>query len=190
MLAVALTNGSNTTEQFHFYDEIDSNAGKTASGRLAIRLLPLAIEIGVSGSAGPQDRATDTAALDVVLRRRSDGALGARRAQGPVDDRATPTASRRRACTAWTCTSGGYLELDAMLTSSLGVLGRGEYRDAFVWLADQRAYLTKSWRATVGVRWVLTPRAVFKAEYLRNGEYGGVPPIANDVFTTSLVMGF
>ena len=49
MLAVALTNGSNTTEQFHFYDEIDSNAGKTASGRLAIRLLPLAIEIGGVG---------------------------------------------------------------------------------------------------------------------------------------------
>src|SRR5881394_4020668 len=52
VLAVALTNGSNTTEQFHFYDEIDSNAGKTASGRLAVRLLPLAIEIGASGSAG------------------------------------------------------------------------------------------------------------------------------------------
>ena len=32
---------------------------------------------------------------------------------------------------------GGYLELDAMLTSSLGILGRGEYRDAFVWLGDR-----------------------------------------------------
>ena len=78
MLAIALTNGSNTTEQFHFYDEIDSNAGKTASGAAVDPpALPLAIEIGVSGSAGPQDRATDTAALDVVLRLRSDGALGA-----------------------------------------------------------------------------------------------------------------
>ena len=59
MLALALTNGSNTTEQFHFYDEIDSNAGKTGSGRLAVRL-PLSIEVGLSGSYGPQDRTTDT----------------------------------------------------------------------------------------------------------------------------------
>ena len=82
MLAVALTNGSNTTEQFHFYDEIDSNAGKTGSGRLAIRLPLLSIEIGASGSDGPQDRATDTAhpmwfyGFDLL------GALGPRRRQG------------------------------------------------------------------------------------------------------------
>ena len=37
---------------------------------------------------------------------------------------------------------------------------------------------------------MITPRAVAKAEYLMNGEYDGVPPIADDVFTTSLVMGF
>jgi len=77
-----------------------------------------------------------------------------------------------------------------MLTSSFGVLGRAEVRDAFVWLADQRAYLTKSWRATVGLRWVLTTRAVLKAEYLKNGEYGGIPKVANDIFTSSLVMSF
>src|SRR5205085_1204133 len=65
---------------------------------------------------------------------------------------------------------GAYLELDAMVTSSFGVVGRGEFRDAFVWLGDQRAYLTKVWRATLGLRWVLTPRAVVKAEYLLNGE--------------------
>jgi hypothetical protein len=85
---------------------------------------------------------------------------------------------------------GGYLEVDAMLTSTFGVLGRGEFRDAFVWLSNQRAYLTKSWRATVGIHWILTSRAVFKAEYLKNGEYGDIPPIANDIFTTSLVMSF
>ena len=77
-----------------------------------------------------------------------------------------------------------------MWTPSFGMLGRGEYRDAFVWLSDQRAYLTKSWRATFGLRWVITPRAVVKAEYLHNGEYGGIPTVANDIFTSSLVMGF
>ena len=61
LLAGALTNGSSTTEQFHFYDEIDSNAGKTASGRLAFALpLPVRIELGVSGIYGAQDRAPDS----------------------------------------------------------------------------------------------------------------------------------
>jgi len=29
---------------------------------------------------------------------------------------------------------------------------------------------------------------VFKAEYLYNGEYGGIPQIKNNVFTTSLLL--
>ena len=77
-----------------------------------------------------------------------------------------------------------------MMTPSLGVLGRGEFRDAFVWLGDpdgpegaNRAYLTKSWRGTAGLRVVFNQRIVLKAEYLRNGEYGGIPTIANDMFT-------
>ena len=66
-LAVAFTNGSSTTEMFHFYDEIDSNAGKTFSGRLSVKPFglfdtsPLGdLEIGVSGEWGPQDKARDT----------------------------------------------------------------------------------------------------------------------------------
>ncbi|MES1205706.1 MAG: hypothetical protein ABUS79_07185, partial [Pseudomonadota bacterium] len=58
VLAAAVTNGSFSTEQFHFYDEIDSNAGKTASGRIALRPpLPFEAEIGLSGMYGSQDRA-------------------------------------------------------------------------------------------------------------------------------------
>ena len=30
-------------------------------------------------------------------------------------------------------------------------------------------------------------RVVLKAEYLHNGEYGGIPQIPNDVFTSSIV---
>jgi len=189
VLAVALTNGSNTTEQFHFYDEIDSNAGKTGSGRLAIRLLPLSIELGASGSAGPQDRATDTAHLMWfygfdVLGHWSHVDLKGQWMKGHADGEPS------QGVYGLDLKQGGYLELDVMLTSSLGVLGRGEYRDAFVWLSDQRAYLTKSWRATAGVLWVLTSRAVLKAEFLKNGEYDGIPTVANDVFTSSLVMDF
>ena len=188
VIAIALTNGSNTTEQFHFYDEIDSNRGKTGSARLAIRL-PLSLEIGASGSAGPQDRSTDTAhwmwfyGFDLLGH------------WGPVDLKGQwmtghADGEPSQGVYGLDLNQGGYLELDAMLTSSFGMLGRGEYRDAFVWLGDQRAYITKSWRATVGLRWVVTTRAVLKAEYLKNGEYDGIPKIANDIFTSSLVMSF
>ena len=89
---------------------------------------------------------------------------------------------------------GAYGEVDVMATPSIGLLARGEYRDAFVWLGDStspgganRAYLTKVWRATGGLRFVFSERIVLKAEYLHNGEYGGLPQIKDDVFTSSLV---
>jgi hypothetical protein len=81
--------------------------------------------------------------------------------------------------------------------SHLGFLVRAEHRDADVWLGDPRApggaerlYITRSWRATAGVRVVVNDRIVLKLEYLRNGEYGGVPAIDNDVFTSSLVLAY
>ena len=38
IVAVAATNGSFGTEQFHFFQETDSNNFKTLSGRAALRL--------------------------------------------------------------------------------------------------------------------------------------------------------
>ena len=76
-------------------------------------------------------------------------------------------------------------------------MGRGEFRDALVWLGNpeapegaDRLYITKSWRATVGARAVVNEHVVVKAEYLHNGEYGGVPQIPNDVFTSSLLLTY
>ena len=195
VLAGAVTNGSNTTEQFHFYDEIDSNAGKTASGRLALRPpLPFELEVGVSGSYGGQDRArTSTGAmwffgidlmahidrLDIKGQILRGGAPGS-----PADQ-----------VYGLKLHNGGYLEVDWLVTPLIGLIGRGELRDAFVWLGDpnapsgaERAYLTKSWRATGGLRLAFSDRVVLKAEYLRNGEYGGIPQIKNDVFTMSLLL--
>jgi hypothetical protein len=85
---------------------------------------------------------------------------------------------------------GGYLELDATLGSSFGAYLRGEYRSADVWQSNERYYRTRSWRGTLGARWVLAERAVIKAEYLRNGEYGDLPQVSNDVFTGSLVLSY
>ena len=78
-------------------------AARPAAARLSVRL-PRSIEIGVSGSAGPQDRSTDTAHWMWFYGVDLHGALGACRAQGPVDEGARARASRPRTCTGWICT--------------------------------------------------------------------------------------
>jgi hypothetical protein len=194
VLAGAVTNGSNTTEQFHFFDEIDTNAGKTASGRIAVRLpLPFELELGASGSYGAQDRAMNSAGAMTFF------GLDLLATAGPLDLKAQflrGKAPGRPVDNVYGLElhGGGYLEADLMVTPWLGLLARGEYRDAFVWLGNptspdgaNRAYLTKSWRATGGLRLVFNERIMLKAEYLRNGEYGGIPEIRNDMFTSSLV---
>jgi hypothetical protein len=192
VLAGAVTNGSFTTEQFHFYNEIDANAGKTASGRLSIHPpLPFELELGASASYGSQDRARSSggimwftgadlqlhvATLDVKAQWLRGKAPG-----DPLDD-----------VYGLDLHGGGYCELDWMATPLFGVMGRGEYRDALVWLIGDpmgnRLYITKSWRATVGLRFAISDRIVVKAEFLDNGEYGGVPQVKNNVFTSSLLL--
>jgi hypothetical protein len=196
IVAAALTNGSTTTEQFHFYDEIDRNVGKTGSARLALRLPPsptFELEIGGSGAYGAQDRASNSrkpmwfVGVDLLARVASLD-IKAQWLKGAADGWPGEQVYGLK------LRNGGYLELDWMVTPMFGLLGRGEFRDAFVWLGDplgdagaNRAYLTKSWRATAGCRIVFSERVVLKAEYLHNGEYGGIPKIPNDVFTSSIV---
>jgi hypothetical protein len=192
IIAAALTNGSSVIEPFHFYDETDSNAGKTASGRLAIALplpAPVRIELGVSGLYGAQDRALDSqhpiwfggADLQVLWR---SWRLAAEWLRGSSDGEVGPPVNLAH-------------RVYGLRSSYLGVLVRADLRDAFVWLGDptlpegaERLYVTKNWRATVGVRAIVSERLVVKLEYLHIGEYGGVPSIRNDVFTSSVVMSY
>ena len=205
VIAAAVTNGSSTTEQFHFYDEIDSNAGKTVSGRVSVRPLPAGVadlEVGLSGEWGPQDHALDSThylwfagvdllahvgTLDVKAQFLKGGAPG--QIGPPADPNHQPYGLKLH--------DGGYVELNWMATPVLGLLARGDVRDADVWLGDpaslaggERLYITRSWRATFGVRVVVNQHIAAKAEYLHNGEYGGIPQIPDDVFTTSLVLSY
>jgi len=195
--AGAVTNGSSTIEQFHFYDEVDSNAGKNASGRIALHV-PLgrmrrfaghSLEIGLSGEYGAQDRALDNKGaiwfwgIDLTYQA-NDFALKGQYlrggAPGQVMDGAYSLALH----------GTGYLEADWMFLPQLGCLAEFGYRDAFVSLGTERAYLTKVWRATFGLRAVLGPHFIVKAEYLRNGQYGELPKIRDNVFTSSMVLHY
>jgi hypothetical protein len=197
ILAAAVTNGSSTVEQFMFYDEIDSNAGKTEQGRVALRLPigelldigPDSLEIGFSEEYGAQDRARDNSGalwfvgVDLTYWR-PDFSIKAQwirgMAPGSEIDRAYELDLK----------GSGYVELNWMILTELGILVRAEMRDAFVGLDPDRAYLTKSWRVTAGARLVLSHHVILKAEYLRNGEFGEVPEFQNDVFTSSLVLRY
>jgi hypothetical protein len=196
--ALAVTNGSSTVEQFHFFDETDSNAGKTVSGRLALHLKMAelssalanhTLEIGFSGEYGPQDRALDNSGglwfwgVDLQYFT-TDLALKGQFLRGgsPGRDIDGTYALNLRGT--------GYLELNWMFLPELGALASIGFRDAFVNLGSERAYLTKAWRLTIGARWVINEHIILKAEYLKNGEYGEVPSIPDDVFTSSLVLRY
>jgi hypothetical protein len=191
VVAAAVTNGSFSTEQFHFFTETDTNAFKTLSGRVALRL-PLgsgSFEVGPSGSWGTQDGASDgggkmwfvgaDAELDL-----SRFVLKASwiRGKAPGDELSMTYSLDLN--------NGGYVETNILLTPVIGLLGRAEMRDAVVQQGTERLYITKNWRATAGIRLIFNPQAIVKAEYSHNGEYGGTPGIPDDVITTSAVMAF
>jgi hypothetical protein len=198
VLAGVVANGSTTTEQFHFYDEVDSNAGKNVSGRVALHV-PVGelfagaaghtLEVGLSGEVGPQDRALDNKGdiwfwgVDVEYRGLDFSVKGQFLRGGAPGNEAD-------GAYALVLNGTGYVELDWMFLPQLGALVALGYRDAFVSLGTERAYLTKAWRATFGLRAVLGPHVILKAEYLRNGEYGEVPWIRDDLFTSSLVLHY
>ena len=191
-VALSLTNGTSVVEPFHFYSEIDTNWAKTGSGRVSLHPpLPweLDLEVGASGLYGGQDLSRLSTGevwflgFDARLAWRSV-TLKAQWLRG--FSRGSPDEGVYRL----ELNSGGYLEADWMIIPLVGVLGRAEFRDAVVSLGTERAYITKGWRATLGVRVVISQNIVIKAEYLFNGEYGGVPFIPDNVFTSSAVFSF
>jgi len=191
VLAAAVTNGSFGTEQFHFFQETDSNNFKTLSGRAAVRI-PIgsgSLELGPSGQWGTQDGNRDGSAAmwfagaDAELQTpRVDIKAQWLKGKAPGDE-VTMTYSLD-------LKQGGYVETNVIVTPILGLLGRAEFRDAEVRQGTARLYITKSWRATAGLRLILNAHAIIKAEYSHNGEYGGSPSIPDDVITTSAVMAF
>jgi len=207
ILAASLTNNSSGTEQFGLQSEIDKNWGKTLNGRVAVSV-PVGqwlhggfsgdkLEIGGSGEWGPQDWATDNSGKIWFL-----GAdlqyLSANFAVKAQYIRGKEPGTLDGAALLLDLKSSGYVEVDWMILPVVGIILRGEQRNAFVaqlgpWdpgMDGVRAYLTQERRFTGGVRVVLNPRILVKAEYLYNREYGEVPQFRNDIFTSSLVLAY
>jgi hypothetical protein len=191
ILAAAVTNGSFGSEQFHFHTEVDTNAAKTISGRASLRaeIGALELEAGPSGQWGVQDGADENGGkmyiygIDAEIKH-TRFALKAQWLRGKAPGDELSMAYRLD------LKQGAYLETNLVITPTIGLIGRAEFRDAEVQQGVERLYITKSWRGTAGFRLLITPKAVIKAEYSHNGEYGNTPSIPNDVLTTSAVMAF
>jgi hypothetical protein len=198
VLAASATNGSSVTEQFHFSREIDSNAGKTVTGRVAVSV-PVGnlarfiagdrLELGVSGEWGPQDFAIDNKG-DMLFVGADLQYLGTGfNIKAQVMRGEAPGSEVSRAF-GLKLNNSGYVELNWLVLARVGLMARAEARDAVVTLGNERAYITKSARLTGGLRFVLSSNIVLKAEYLHNREYGGIRSFKNDVFTSSLVLAY
>ena len=201
VVAAALTNGSSGIEAFHFHNEIDTNSGKTASGRLAVLPpLPIATELGVSAEYGAQDHARNNRnrlwfwGVDLRVRL-SAFDVKAQWLRGSGEGETPASAAQAVRPYGLRLNDGAYLEVDWLPNARWGGLARAEFRDAAVWLGNplavggaERLYITKVWRGTIGVRFAFTERIVWKGEYLHNAEYGGLPSFQDDVLTSSLVL--
>jgi hypothetical protein len=147
------------------------------------------LELGASGEWGPQDWATTNdgalwfAGLDLQYLSANFN-IKAQAMQGKAPGRPEDRAWRLDLRTS------GYAEVDWQFLPFLGALARAERRDALVTLGTERAYVTKQYRFTGGLRVVFNAHVVAKLEYLVNREYGGIPQINNDIFTSSLVLAY
>ena len=192
---VAVTNGGPVIEGFPFYDETDTNNMKTVSGRVSYRL-PLGrdVEIGVSGVYGAQDNQPSDnihqwmygfdfhwQREDLVLR--AEYVKG--RMEGAPDDSGVM-------CGLAPCLrfQGAYGLLGYRVTNIVMPYVRADWRDALHRNGDSFVYISKLWRATVGIHLTLNPNLVIKAEYTLNNEINPIPQFPDDVFTSSMVVHF
>lgn len=204
IVAASVTNNSSGTEQFHFQSEIDRNAGKTMNGRVAVSI-PVGrllrgnegdkLELGASGEFGAQDWALDNNDLFSSSNTGNIWFWGADLQYLSTNFAVKAQFIRGKAPgtpdgTAWRLDlkNSGYLEFNWQVIPWFGFLLRAEQRDAFVAQAMVRAYVTEQRRYTAGVRFVFSPHAMLKVEYLNNREFGNTNQFKNDMFTTSLVL--
>jgi len=196
VLNVALTNGSQFSEGFAFYNEIDTNSFKTGSARLSYRLpFVKELEVGVSGMWGAQDNQESDSVwqwlwgADLHFHRhnfvfRAEYVKG--RANGEQDP-AAPTKCDKSECLEF---QGAYGLLGYRASNITMPYARVDWRDALHRDGAAFVYISELWRATLGLRFTFTENLIFKAEFTSNNEMGRIPKIINDVFTSSLVVKY
>ena len=190
--AGGVSNGSNFSEGFAFYNEIDANEFKTLSGRLSYEFVK-GLELGTSGMWGAQDNQPSNSVYQWMYGfdahyHRQDLVLRAEFVQG----RAKGASEGALPCDAAPCLTfkGAYGLAGYRVTNIVMPYVRVDWRDALHRDGASFVYISKVWRATGGIRLALNENLTIKAEYNVNKELGRLMPINNNVFTSSLVVKF
>jgi hypothetical protein len=195
---VAVTNGSNMSEGFGFYDETDKNQRPTGSIRLSYRVGsdPHELELGVSGAYGVQDQQPDVNIRQWHAGVDAHGELGdleyaAEGVWGHAPGHTSATAGDA-VCDLAPCLryKAAYALLAWRASNTFIPYVRADWRDALHQFGAQFVYVSQLARATVGVRAEIGDAVIFKAEYTFNHELGDIPQFPDDVLTTSLVVKF
>ena len=192
---VSVTNGSTVQEIFGFSNEIDTNAFKTVTSRVAYEFpVGAGLEIGASGELGAQDLQPSEgqlhwqygADLRLVIRGLE---LTAEFVQVRIQGK---TARGRQRCGEAPCLQamGAYGLLGYHITRWMMPYVRTDWRDALHEGGASFVYIAKLVRVTSGLRFDVDPHVAIKAEYTFNGALGRIPQFHNDVFTSSLVARF
>ena len=195
-VALAVTNGSNVTEQFPFSDEIDTNNFKTISGRISTKLpIGAGRERGASGAFGAQDFQVSDSVYqwhvggDLHLEIRGFD-LRAEFVSGSADGQDNVTAMPLIQCGTAPCLhyKGAYGQVAYRVLNWLMPYVRVDWRDAFHRSGESFVYISDLMRVTGGLRLELGTSVILKAEYTYVRELGRVPQFPDDVFTSSLVV--
>ncbi len=195
---LAVTNGSQQSDLFPFYNETDFNTFKTVSGRVQYRI-PIGgrgLELSASGAIGAQDRQSDDSVLQWHYGFGAELELGdfsasaefvTGRALGKPDTSgAAPLECGTAACLFY---RGAYGQLAWRATSFLQPYARVDWRSATHRFGNEYVYFSDVLRATFGLRADVTGFLVLKAEYVVNTETARLS-FPDDVFTTSLVVKY
>jgi hypothetical protein len=194
-LNVAVTNGSHISEGFAFGNELDSNQMKTVAGRLSYHArIGSGFEVGASGAFGAQDfqPADDIyqwhLGADAHLDWHDlDISAELVRGRAPGLTEAGEPACGLAACLDY---KGAYGQIGYRATNWVTPYARVDWRSAVHQSGASFVYVSDVARATAGLRVELGAHTVLKAEYTVNRELGRVPEIANDIFTSSMVVRY
>lgn len=149
------------------------------------------IEVGASGSAGPQDDQPKTSiaqwhlGVDVQILDLQDWDIMAEYVQGLQQGETLAVPCDVTACLTY---KGAYVLVDHRLTSWATPYVRVDWRDAVHTHGADFVYESHVARATIGAHFEMTTRILAKIEYTWNHELGGIPQFADDVVTSSLVV--
>jgi hypothetical protein len=194
---VGVTNGNSFTNDTRIFESVETNSGKTYSGRLSYDFAfgPITLlEIGASGSYGPQDGQISNTPKQWDVGPDFQIAWNALQIRGQWfkvnTDGGGINETKNYIAEAW-YVEGMYSFPGLLSMNTVGIYTRFSRRKADE-IDPKYVFIVDVSQITPGVRIDITESIIFKAEYSINLEVGYISKYAfdNNIFTSSLVAKF